>query len=126
MASLTLLSAGIFKMVQGKMHAPYLWLELKVLNNQMLAALVSSLVMFQYPLALMILQVMIVLRFSYCMVPQESAYDFSWKSYFINAAVCVVWLLLTIGGSILLLFGTMIDQASYNMPDLQVKLLEGA
>ena len=46
MACFSLLTVGIFKLIQGNCNAPYLWLELKVTNNTVLIALVSSLVMF--------------------------------------------------------------------------------
>ena len=109
MSCITLLSVGIFKMLQGKTHAPYLWLELKVTNNTVLIALVSSLVMFQYPLALVIILMMVVMRFAHCLVPITDAYDFTWRSYAINATFCVVWLIATLGGIGLLVFGTVLE-----------------
>ena len=109
MACLSMLSVAIFKLIQGKTHAPYLWLELKMTNNTVLIALVSSLVMFQYPLALIIILMMVVMRFAHCLVPITEAYDFTWKSYAINATFCVVWLLATIGCIGLLVLGTVFD-----------------
>lgn len=91
------------------MHAPYLWLELKVTNQVLLTALAAALVLFQYPLALMICLIMVVMRFTYCMVPMTEIHDFTWRSYAINATFCVVWLALTLGGSFMLLFGTVLE-----------------
>lgn len=105
----SLLFVGVFKMLQGKINAPYLWLQLKVFNVTLLTALASSLVMFHYPIALLICFVIMVLRFSYCMVPMMESYDFSWNSYFFNATFCVVWLLLTISVLTMTFFGTYFD-----------------
>ena len=69
MGSLSLLYIGIFRILQGKLYAPYLWYELKVNNNLLLTALTGSLIMFQYPLCLLMLYSMIILRFASCVVP---------------------------------------------------------
>lgn len=123
-ACLSLLSIAVFKLVQGSIYAPYLWLELKVTNNTFLTAFVSSTVMFQYPIALIIISVMVVLRFTHCLVPMTESYDFSWRSYFINATCCVVWLIATISALSLLLFGTILEQVNYSHAQMQEKVLD--
>ena len=109
MACLTMLTVAIFKLIQGSTYAPYLWLELKVTNNTFLTALVSSLVMFQYPLALIIISMMVVMRFAHCLVPMTDAYDFTWKSYFVNGTFGVVWTVVTATALALVLFGTVLE-----------------
>lgn len=108
--SFSLLALGVFKLLQGKIHAPYLWLELKVINNLLLSAVAGSLIMFQYPIAIMTCFIMIVMRFSTCLVPMPDAhYDFTWRSFGIRAVLCVVWLVLTIGVIFTVLFGTVAE-----------------
>ena len=67
--SFSLIAVGIFRILQGKLNAPYLWLELKTTNNAIVTALCATMVMFQYPLALMVCAMLLVLRFTYCLVP---------------------------------------------------------
>ena len=121
-----MLSVAIFKLIQGSTHAPYLWLELKVTNNTFLTALVASLVMFQYPLALMILLMMVVMRFSYCLVPMPENYDFTWRSYAINGTFAVVWTILMAAGIGIVLIGTVLEQVNYEHSKMQEKVLEMA
>ena len=84
------------------------------MNNQtLLTAFSSALVLFQYPLALFVCLIMVIMRFTYCMKPNDSAYDFTWRSYAINAVFCIIWLIFTIGGFFLLIFGTVLDQVKY-------------
>ena len=45
-ACISLLFVGIFKMVQGRVYAPYLWMELKTTNYLMMAAMTGGLIMF--------------------------------------------------------------------------------
>ena len=108
-ASLSLLFVGIFRLLQGSVYAPYLWLELKVLNMTVLTALVASLVLYQYTLALLILLLMVVMRFAACMVPIQEAYDFTWSSHIIRSVICVVWLIFTIGSGIVIFLGTILE-----------------
>ena len=109
MASLAMFSVAIFKIVQGKTNAPYLWLELKTTNNIVAASLTGALIMFQYPLSLVMIYPMIFARFVSCVVPITEAYDFSWQNYFVNLIRTVLWLALIIGATIFLLFGTLLE-----------------
>ena len=43
-ASFSLVAVGLFKILQGSLNAPYLWLELKHTNSMVLAAFVACLV----------------------------------------------------------------------------------
>ena len=67
---------------------------------------------------------MLVMRFTHCLVPLTDAYDFTWRSYAINATFCVVWLFVTLGGIALLIFGTVLEQVKYEHAALQEKVLE--
>ena len=95
-------------------------------NNTFLTALVASLVMFQYPLALIIILMMVVMRFAYCLVPMPENYDFSWRSYFINATFGVVWIVLSAAGIGIVLLGTVLEQVNYEHAQMQQKVLEMA
>lgn len=110
MICLSLLSIGVFKIVQGKMYAPYLWLELKIANNVLATAVTTALIMFQYPLTLVMLYPMISMRFISCVVPIPEAYDFSWKKYGGDLVRTILWLALIIVATIFLLFGTLLEQ----------------
>ena len=44
--SICLLFIGLFKIIQGKINAPYLWIELKATNNTLSGAMAGSLFMF--------------------------------------------------------------------------------
>mmetsp|Transcript_42763 Transcript_42763/g.56460 ORF Transcript_42763/g.56460 Transcript_42763/m.56460 type:complete len:110 (+) Transcript_42763:1563-1892(+) len=109
MASMCLLFVGLFKILQGKLYAPYLWVELKGTNNMVSGALTGSLIMFQYALSLVMLWPMIVIRFVSCTVPLQEAYDFTWKKYSTDLVRTVLWLVFTLGGSTMLLFGTLLE-----------------
>ena len=110
MICLSLLSIGVFKIVQGKMYAPYLWLELKIANNVLATAVTTALIMYQYPLTLVMLYPMISMRFISCVVPIPEAYDFSWKKYGVDLVRTILWLALIIVATIFLLFGTLLEQ----------------
>ena len=109
MASLSLLAVGSFRILQGRIKAPYLWLELKLNNNLVCLSLTGSLIMFQYPLSLVMLFPMFAIRFVECTVPMQSAYDFSWKKYATGLVKTILWLAFFTVTTVLLLFGTMLD-----------------
>lgn len=123
-ASTCLLFIGVSKILQGKIYAPYLWIELKATNNTLQGALTGSFFMFQYPLALMMFVPMIIIRFISCVVPNPEAYDFTWRKYFVDLAWTVVWLALTFTFFILLFFGSTIDQTGYNQEQIQQSVLD--
>ena len=102
-------------------RAPYLWIELKVINNVLMSAVVGSLIMFQYTAAMLGLYAMVVLRFSSCLAPVRDSYDFSWKNYIISVLRTLAWLATTLGGGSLLLFGTILEHHKYDMESLAAR-----
>ena len=126
MSCLSLLSLAGFKLVQGQMYAPFLWLELKSLNYFLLTGLSASLITFHYPMSLLIALVMVVQRFATCLVPMPQTYDFSLATYALESICCVFWLLATMGGAGLLLFGTLLGQTGFDQDKIQERVLEMA
>ena len=123
--SFSLLAVGIFKLVQGRTYAPYLWLELKLINNLLLTAVASSMIMFQYPIAILACLILIVMRFARCLVPMpETHYDFTWRSFGISAVLSVLWLTLSLGVILTGLLGTVVEQVDYDFGRLQERMLE--
>ena len=124
LASGSLLYIGVFKILQGKMKATYLWLDLKVNNTYASAITTGALIMFQYSLSTVMLFQIIIMRFVSCTVPLTEAYDFSWKDYGIRLVRTIVWLVITISIVVFLLLGTFIDQAGGQQEKLQEGVLE--
>ena len=105
---------GTFKLAQGRCHAPELWYYIKTLNAFVFSAFGATFIMFQYPLTLVICQPQLVMLLAYPLVPLTEARDFTWSKYVLKATVSIVWLGLTITGLTLIVFGTILDQESYN------------
>jgi len=116
----------LFQIVQtlAKFNAPYLWLELKVFNNLIMSALTGSIIMFQYPLSLIMLYPMIVISFTSCLRPIPSAYDFTYANYSRSVLQTLLWLTFSLGGATLLVFGTLLDQARWNPAKVKAAMTE--
>ena len=69
---------GLFKLIQGRTYAPEIWYYLKTVNAFTTTAIGGTIIMFQYPAALMICVIDFVLLFLYPVVPLTQAHDFSW------------------------------------------------
>ena len=97
---------------------------MKAINTTILVAISASLVMFFYPAALIICFLLAISRFTYCVVPVMGAFDFSWKSYALNVVITVVWLAITITASLLLAFGSALDQLNYEHGAIQQQAIK--
>ena len=84
-----------------------------------MSALTGSLIMFQYPLSLILLYTMILLRFVSCLVPQRGSIERSWGKYARDSLKTVVWITLVCSGLIFFMFGTLLDQARWQPDKVQ-------
>ena len=101
----------IFSLIQviSGVSVPHLWIDLKVTNNNVMTALTGSLIMFQYPLSLILLYTMILLRFVSCIFPIRGPLQRSMCSYIQDVVKTVLSLTMVIGALVFLVFGTAID-----------------
>ena len=100
---------GVFKLVQGRTHAPEIWYYIKSLNAFIISVAAGCLIIFQYPQSLLICLIEFIMLFVYPVVPLTTAFDFSWKKYIFRATLSIVWLTVVLSGVVLILFGTIID-----------------
>ena len=117
---------GVFKLLQGRTHAPEIWYYLKSLNAFIITAVAATLIMFQYPQALMICLIEFIMLFVYPLVPLTTAFNFTWKQYVLRAVFSIIWLTTTVTGIVLIMFGTIIDQEGYDVYRVSTRLINMA
>ena len=63
-----------------------------------------------------------IMLFVYPLVPLTQAHDFTWKQYLFRATLSVIWLVGSFTGVVLIMFGTIIDQESYDISRISDRL----